>query len=442
VVSVARIDAQHLNKTFTLSIILPAIPINTLMPDIFVLNVFLHDQKIGTISADEDANTLFRFNPEYVENHDRPTLSLSMKNSQGGLITHFKQENNRLPPFFSNLLPEERLRHYLAKRAKVSTSREFCLLWVLGQNLPGALRVTPTEETSSKSDQIDDSVRRPEEGMGFSLSGIQTKFSGKLHPSSDFTIAEFGEGGNWIVKLPSDRCPSLPENEFSMMEMARQLGIDVPETRLLSLDQISNIPKGIDQFGHLAVAIKRFDRADDGTPIHTEDFAQVLGVYPEHKYQHASLSDIAKVIGREAQQQDVEQFIRRLVFNILIGNADMHLKDWSLIYKDQVTPSIAPAYGFISTISYAPSDNAALNISRSSQFSDCTLDELSHLATSANLPEKWLLDIAQQTVFEFHDVWQCEKHNFPVSEQMIEAIERHLHKVPLAIADVFGVPLR
>jgi serine/threonine-protein kinase HipA len=208
------------------------------------------------------------------------------------------------------------------------------------------------------------------------------------------------------------------------------------------LDQISNIPKGIDQFGHLAVAIKRFDRADDGTPIHTEDFAQVLGVYPEHKYQHASLSDIAKVIGREAQQQDVEQFIRRLVFNILIGNADMHLKDWSLIYKDQVTPSIAPAYGFISTISYAPSDNAALNISRSSQFSDCTLDELSHLATSANLPEKWLLDIAQQTVFEFHDVWQCEKHNFPVSEQMIEAIERHLHKVPLAIADVFGVPLR
>ncbi|WP_425270456.1 type II toxin-antitoxin system HipA family toxin [Marinobacterium iners] len=125
------------------------------------------------------------------------------------------------------------------------------------------------------------------------------------------------------------------------------------------------------------------------------------------------------------------EFTRRLVFNTLIGNADMHLKNWSVIYKDTRTVSIAPAYDFVSTIPYLPDDSAALKVSRSKKFSDFTLDELSHLAAKAMLPEKWVLDTAKETVAGFHEVWAKEKAHLPLTQSMIAAIERHLRTIPI-----------
>ena len=54
------------------------------------------------------------------------------------------------------------------------------------------------------------------------------------------------------------------------------------------------------------------------------------------------------------------EFLRRFVFNALIGNADMHLKNWSLIYPDRRAAMLAPAYDFVSTIAYLPDDRLAL----------------------------------------------------------------------------------
>lgn len=162
-----------------------------------------------------------------------------------------------------------------------------------------------------------------------------------------------------------------------------------------------------------------------------EDFAQVFGVYPQDKYKKASMRNIAQVIGIEGQDEDIAEFTRRLVFNTLIGNADMHLKNWSVIYKDRRTASIAPAYDFVSTIPYISDDSASLKVSRSKKFSDFTLDELSHLAAKAMLPEKLVLDTAKQTVAGFYEVWAKEKSHLPLTKSMIEAIDKHLRSVPL-----------
>jgi len=237
------------------------------------------------------------------------------------------------------------------------------------------------------------------------------------------------------VKLPSSRFDAVPENEYSMMELARMLGMDVPETQLLPINQIANIPDGIGKYGDSfknaqAFVIKRFDRADDQA-VHIEDFAQVFGVYPQDKYKKASMRNIAQVIGIEGQDEDIAEFTRRLVFNTLIGNADMHLKNWSVIYKDKRTASIAPAYDFVSTIPYIPDDSASLKVSRSKKFSDFTLDELSHLAAKAMLPEKLVLDTAKQTVAGFHEIWAKEKAHLPLTKSVIEAIEMHLRSIPL-----------
>ena len=401
------------------------------------LNVLLYGEPIATITNVGNDRTLFAFMDSYINDESRPVLGLGFKDSLGGLLTSFKPTQNKLTPFFSNLLPEETMRNYLAERAGVNPAREFFLLWVLGQDLAGAITVEPADGEAlppNVHQGIEDKTKI-DAPMRFSLAGVQLKFSAVRQANGGLTIPATGKGGSWIVKLPSSRFDAVPENEYSMMELARLLGMDVPETQLLSINQIANIPDGIGKFGDAfknaqAFVIKRFDRAGDQA-VHIEDFAQVFGVYPQDKYKKASMRNIAQVIGIEGQDEDIAEFTRRLVFNTLIGNADMHLKNWSVIYKDKRTASIAPAYDFVSTIPYIPDDSASLKVSRSKKFSDFTLDELSHLAAKAMLPEKLVLDTAKQTVACFHEVWAKEKAHLPLTKSVIEAIETHLRSIPL-----------
>ena len=88
----------------------------------------------------------------------------------------------------------------------------------------------------------------------------------------------------------------MPENEYAMMELAREVGIDIPEVRLIPLGRIEGLPKDLAHLSGNALAVRRFDRASNGRPIHMEDFAQVFGVYPEKKYERASYRNIAEVL--------------------------------------------------------------------------------------------------------------------------------------------------
>jgi serine/threonine-protein kinase HipA len=407
----------------------------TMSSNVSTLNVFLYDELVGTITNVGSDRSLFALAQDYIENADRSTLSLGFKDSLGELITDFKPTQTKLLPFFSNLLPEDEMRRYLAERASVNPEREFFLLWVLGQDLTGAVTIKPAdgeELPPGVSESVDGDNESNDGAMRFSLAGVQLKFSAVQHALGRLTIPATGMGGSWIVKLPSSKFGGVPENEFSMMELARKIGMDVPETQLLNIGNIENIPDGIGQFGHSAFAIKRFDRVDGGGSVHIEDFAQVFGVYPNDKYKKASMRNIAEVIGIEGQEGDIAEFIRRLVFNTLIGNADMHLKNWSLIYNDKRSASIAPAYDFVSTIPYIADKNAALKVSRSKNFADFTMDELSHLAAKARLPEKLVLDTAEETVSRFHEIWQKEKNNLALSSGVIEKIGQHLDTLPIA----------
>ena len=396
------------------------------------LNVLLYGEPIATITNVGNDRTLFAFMDSYIYDESRPVLGLGFKDSLGGLLTDFKPTQTKLTPFFSNLLPEEIMRNYLAGRAGVNPAREFFLLWVLGQDLAGAITVESAdgEALPPKVHQDIEDETKTDGPMRFSLAGVQLKFSAVQQANGGLTIPATGQGGSWIVKLPSSRFESVPENEYSMMELARMLGMDVPETQLLPINRIANIPSGIGKFGDSAFVIKRFDRVD-GQAVHIEDFAQVFGVYPQDKYKKASMRNIAQVIGIEGKDEDIAEFTRRLVFNTLIGNADMHLKNWSVIYKDKRTASIAPAYDFVSTIPYIPDNSSSLKVSRSKKFSDFTLDELSHLAAKAMLPEKLVLDTAKQTVAGFHEVWAKEKAHLPLTKSVIDAIQTHLRSIPL-----------
>ncbi|MDX3894872.1 MAG: type II toxin-antitoxin system HipA family toxin [Pusillimonas sp.] len=407
------------------------------MADVATLTVRLYNEPIGTLTHVGGDRTLFAFNETYINDPDRPTLSLSFKDAFGQLLADFQPYRIKLMPFFSNLLPEGHLRQYLAGTAGVSPEREFFLLWALGQDLPGAITATAEgkqtwPETSRAKHEGDAAAPATiEHALRFSLAGVQLKFSAVMNASGGLTIPARGIGGHWIVKLPSRDFRHVPENEFSMMTLAKMAGIDVPPIDLVDVSSLDNLPEGIGHLGGKAFIIERFDRMDDGRSVHIEDFAQVFGVYPQAKYEKASYRSLARVIAAEAGDDDIAEFIRRATFNVLIGNGDMHLKNWSLIYRDRRHAKLSPAYDFLSTLAYIPGERSALTFSRGKAFSDYTASELEHLAAKAALPRKLVMDAARETVALFMQRWAGEKNHLPMGKNVRSAIDRHLETLPI-----------
>lgn len=403
------------------------------MPDVSVLEVLLHGKPIGTLTLVQGLRTLFAFNEEYVEDEARPTLSLSFKDQFGGLLTEQHPVQRVVPPFFSNLLPEGPLRDYLAKRAGVNAGREFFLLWVLGRDLPGAVSVRPADGEALPA-EVGDVLGDPDtrNRLRFSLAGVQLKFSALKNKGrgGGLTIPAQGVGGHWIVKLPSMQFPGMPENEFSMMSLAGKMGMDVPELQLVDLDALDGLPDGIGELTGRALAVKRFDRSDNG-PVHMEDFAQVFGLFPEEKYGKRTYRSIANVIYLEAGVAALQEHIRRLVFSTLIGNADMHLKNWSLLYPDRRDATLSPAYDILSTVPYIEDETAALRYVKTRKMSEFSVEELKRLAAKALLPEKPVLKAAAETVARFREIWPQEKQHLALDAKVIGTVEEHLERVPI-----------
>lgn len=372
------------------------------------LAVLLHGRKIGVINRLAGDQFLFAFVEDYIEDEARPTLSLSFKSAQGALNTSVRPVQTKLPPFFSNLLPEGQLRDYLARRAGVKPEREFFLLAALGSDLPGAVSVVPEED----SGQIREDGARPDEtdfdhgaALRFSLAGIQLKFSAIQDATGGLTVPADGMGGAWILKLPSFRYPHVPENEFAMMELARRVGIAVPETKLVPFADIHGLPESSLLTDGMAFSTRRFDRLPNGNRLHMEDFAQVFGTYPQDKYDGHSCANIAFTLWTEAGEESAYEFVRRLVFTIMIGNADMHLKNWSLLYPDGRKPALSPAYDFVSTIPYLPEDKLALGFGGSRNLHEITTDQLRRFADTAHMPVRKVAKIAAETVDLTKQAW-------------------------------------
>lgn len=407
-----------------------------IMTDISVLDVLLHGHLIGSLTQIGYDRNLFGFTQDYINNPARLTLSLSFKDEFGNLIANIAPRQTKVPPFFSNLLPEGHMRRYLASHAGVKSEREFFLLWALGQDLPGAIVIRPAGEekawSSKDMDNFENKLDEQQHILRFSLAGVQLKFSAIMGTTGGLTIPAKGVGGEWIVKLPSSKFDSVPENEFAMMSLAREIGIDVPDIKLYPVKKIKNLPQEIEQFNdQVALAVKRFDRTENSTAIHMEDFAQVFNVYPEKKYSNASYCNIAQVIWAECGEQDIIEFIRRLVFNTLIGNADMHLKNWSFIYPDGSTPMLSPGYDFVSTLSYLPDNTMALKYARTKLMTEFSIDELRYLCSKAHLPETIILKTARETVQRFQDIWPKKKNDLTISNKVAGSIDRHLKSITL-----------
>jgi serine/threonine-protein kinase HipA len=397
------------------------------------LSVILGGRRIGIINRFASERNLFSFEQDYVDDPNRPTLSLSFKGRDGGIVTSTRATATRVPPFFANLLPEGHLRTYLAGRAGVNPQREFFLLAALGADLPGGVTVTPIDyddATAARPADLDDRNREPV--LRFSLAGVQLKFSAVMESTGGLTIPANGMGGSWIVKLPSSRFPAVPENECAMLELARAIGIEVPRVRLIAPSEIQGVPEGVAKLDGHALAIERFDRGMNGARIHMEDFAQVFGLWPDEKYKQRSYANIAAVLWAEAGDESTFEFVRRLAFSTLIGNADMHLKNWSLIYPDGRTPILSPAYDFIATLPYLPNDKHALSLGGSKSLGEISIEQIRRFVDTARLPASPVAEIIRDTARLTVEAWKALPAKDLLPKTMQSTIGKQIEKVAAA----------
>ena len=399
-----------------------------------VLEVRLGDTPVGTLTNLPNDQNLFVFDPAYIADANRPVLSLSLYDAYRNLTMNVRPVTRRLPPFFSNLLPEGALREFIAERGEINAQREFFLLWLLGKDLPGAVTVQDAEGRALPPSERNPTVARMRAGrdvLRFSLAGVQLKLSAIGNPRRQLSIPASSVGGHWIVKLPSPAYPGLPENEFSMMEFARAVGVQVPEIGLIPLNKIPGVPAPWQQLRGNAYYIRRFDRGPRGKRIHIEDFNQVYGQFPEAKYKNYSYTNMATDLWRLTDEVQFTEFVRRLIFNVGIGNNDMHLKNWSLIYPDGRNAQLAPAYDLVSTVRYIADDRLALSIAKEKAPAQLNLELLERFARKAQVPNKLVIDTARETAEKMMTLWPALQKELPLDRTARLQITAHMRSIPL-----------
>ncbi|WP_438387931.1 type II toxin-antitoxin system HipA family toxin [Actinopolyspora saharensis] len=354
--------------------------------------VWLRRHHVGTLNQRGDY-TWFTPDPEYLADPERPVLGLVFEETPEARHSSAL----RLPPWFSNLLPEGRLRQWIAGQRHVSGDREMELLAEVGHDLPGAVRVLPE----------DSAPQRAAGDLGFSLAGVALKFS-MLRDGERLTLPAHGQGGDWIVKLPDPFHADVPRNEYAMMSLAAAVGIDVPEVLLVDRADLAELPSHAWRSSEeLAYAVRRFDRDEQRQPVHIEDFAQLRNTYPNQKYEGSS-ETVAFFAYRYRDLAALREFARRTAFNVLISNGDAHLKNWSLIYRDPRIPTLAPAYDLVSTAHYQDAgdfENLALKFGKTRSFDRISLDTFERLQRRPRVPRAGLPEVVAETVERARREW-------------------------------------
>ncbi|WP_158160871.1 type II toxin-antitoxin system HipA family toxin [Grimontia hollisae] len=401
------------------------------------LNLQLHGIDVAVIAHYAGGKNILTFNPEFISmpEEKRPVFTLRQLRDPG-YLSKPQIRTDKIPPVLSNLLPEGALRELTAKALQCHVNNEFSILAYLGANLPGAIIAKPIkagdlpawaleQRLSTEPQQIN--VKHAD--TKFSLAGVQMKFSSS-HLDGRYHIDQEISDDMWIIKTPSTVHKGVPVNEYTCMKLAEAAGADIPEVRLIELTELEGLPNIRLPDEQYAYGIKRFDRSEKGR-IHTEDFAQVFGLYPSDKYQRVNYEQLGGVLYQSSAERlkDIQQMARRLLINILLGNGDAHLKNWTLIYSDAFSPRLSPLYDVVFTSPYIDNDSLALNMVGTKQWSEITMKHFELWAKKSSAPwvaiKPHLLDAMNLARTNWPEMLQ----ELPMDSEHKGALKKHWDKL-------------
>ncbi|MPM03946.1 hypothetical protein SDC9_50213 [bioreactor metagenome] len=219
------------------------------------------------------------------------------------------------------------------------------------------------------------------------VTGVQPKLSVDLEKEANgkkrFTIV--GLWGKYILKPQTELYVNLPENEDLTMHLATMVNI-------------KTVPHSLIRFkdGSLAYITKRIDRDKKKGKIPMEDMCQLTEKLTEQKYK-GSHEQIAKIIMLHSAYPvlDLLTYFEVLLFCYLTGNADMHLKNFSL-YKPANEYILAPAYDLLSTKLVLPDDKDELALTLNARKRKLKKSDFNHLLNTYKIDEKVIENIYEK----------------------------------------------
>lgn len=375
--------------------------------------------RVGTLTRDADGATAFVIDEAYLRTQERPILSLgwTVPGDEEATRARLADRGDKiglhgsLPPWFAGLLPEGALRELVMAEMGPGDHDQFDLLTRLGADLPGAVLVTPETDVPAsagplKLEQVQGfATPRPDGLVKFSLAGVQLKFAAATD-GERLTIPGRAGEGRCILKLPSERYAGLPEAEFAATRLAQLVGVQTAPCRLAPVGAVKGLPGDLLRHGEHMLVVDRFDRVD-GARVHIEDFAQIVGAVGERKYTMATSETVLNIIRRFSTdwRADVLEGFRRLIVDILIGNGDNHLKNWSFLFPAPGEVRLSPAYDIVPTVLFAPGDTLALRFVGTHDFANVTFRRVRRIAEYLGLRPAWIETEMKRVVQKALEVW-------------------------------------
>jgi serine/threonine-protein kinase HipA len=343
------------------------------------LGVWWDDVRVGLLMIDEHGEMEFAYDPAWLQSPNPRPISYSLP-LQADVFSR-----RQARPFFAGLLPEANIRKSVARALGISEKNDFGLLKRLGGDVAGALTLWPDDDVMPDKgselaqaplgdneliDLLDTLPKRPflagEGERRLSLAGAQNKLPVVL-VDGRVALPAPGQATTHILKPAIRDLPYSTENEACVMQLASAVGLDVaPAVPMMIKDRTF-------------LLVTRYDRdvGPDGRTyrVHQEDLCQALSISPEHKYSaeggptfKTSFALLREMTTRPAIE--LLKFMDAAIFNLIVGNADAHGKNFSLLYKHEETV-LAPLYDLMCTAVYPDvSTTLAMTFSKASDLEE------------------------------------------------------------------------
>lgn len=318
-----------------------------------ILYVFYQQKRIGELVKLSARKMQFAYSQTWLDYDDAFALSISLP-----LTT---EPFDHAETFFANVLPEGDVRSALCKKLGLSEKNDFGLLAEIGGEVAGAFSIFDSVKLPDYETQqielnetklaellqvLEKTPFRVLDGeVRLSLAGAQNKLPVIKTNNLDCPFAlpvSPDLATTHIIKLQNSHFTDLVLNEWVSMNLAKVVGLNVPNVGVLTVEDKAHF------------IIERYDR-NNGERLHQEDFCQALGIDADNKYEAEggpSLEDCAELIRKHSHKPaaDILQFIRWMLFNVLIGNRDAHGKNIAFLYRPRC--ELAPFYDLLSTQCY------------------------------------------------------------------------------------------
>ena len=350
--------------------------------------------------------------------------------------------------FLHGLLPEGQALDALARRAKAATYDTYALLAAAGRDCAGALIITadaePPEARPGRVEPYDDSTFTAE------VDELEDNPLG-LHDDSELSIAglqnklllvDLGDGwwgrpvhgypSTHILKAEDLRHPGLVRAEAASLTLAHDVGLTAARPQVVTAN------------GRDCIIIVRYDRnVIDGVVhrVHQEDACQALDIDADQfgrkgKYERnggPSLRQVADLLDRYADNRthELHTLVRQLTYTTVVGNADWHGKNLSVLHDMEGRIRLAPLYDTVPT-RFFPQIKAqgAVNVAGEFNVDRITVDQIAKEATTWGLPLSDARDIATSTVEALREAAPSR----PLIADYIVARAEHLLNGPAPVA--------